>query len=239
MKSTDIFTIWEDSHTENYNKLDLSPEKIRQILKPRINKSLLSIKINIVTYLLVQFASMIMLAYNLSIFRNNNTLLIITISMLTASSLFFVYGISTLNKLSRSDYVFRDLLDAVQKKLRLLKVNVELWLWFCSASLLILILALNMMTDNIEGTYRINNVFLFTAIMSFVFFFIYGLNKISLVMTINRYRDFYTDLLNNALDRLEARQNWLRKYRVWLILGLIIIFVLLLILMIKGILMAS
>ncbi|HCC70313.1 MAG TPA: hypothetical protein DEQ09_04065 [Bacteroidales bacterium] len=52
---------------------------------------------------------------------------------------------------------------------------------------------------------------------------------------IRRYKDFYTDLLNNALDRFEAREHWLRKYRGWLIAGILIIFTLLLISVIKGI----
>lgn len=238
MKSIDIFTVWEKSNTDNIDELDLSPEKIRQILKPRISKSLLSVRINIITYLIAQFVSIILLSYNLSVFRNNDTLLLLTAGMLAASIFFFFYGIRTLNKLNKSDYIFKDLLDSVQKKLRILKVNVELWLWFCSASLVILILALNMMTDNVEGTYRINNILLFCSILVFVFFFIYGLNKFSLMMTVRRYKDFYTDLLNNALDRFEARQNWLRKYRPWLIAGLIVIFILLLIMVIKGIVMA-
>ena len=235
MKSTDIFSIWESFSSDNNDGIDLSPDKIREILKPRINKSQISVKINIVTYLLVQLSAIIILSHNLSIFRSNDTLLLITASMLILSIAFLIYGFYTYQRLNKSDYAFRDLLEAVRNKLRLFRINVEIWLWFCSASLIILIMAINMMTDNMNGTYRINNTSLFIVILSSVFIFIYVINKFSLIMTIRRYKDFYTDLINNALDKLEARERWLKKHRTWLITGIVLIFGIMLSLFILGI----
>ncbi|MBN1386986.1 MAG: hypothetical protein JW965_00980 [Bacteroidales bacterium] len=238
MKITDIFSVWETSNRESYDNLDLSPERIRAIIKPRMNRSLLPVKINIVTYLIVQFASIIMLSYNLSLFLNNSTLLILTTVMLISASVFFFYGLNTIYRINRTDYVFRDLLESIQKKLKLLRINCEIWLWICSASIIILILALNMMIDSVEGTFRINHISLVTAIIVIVFFFTYGVNKLSLSRVINEYRDYYSDLQNNALDRVTARDKWVRKYRVWIIIGLAIIFILLLFAFIKGIMVS-
>jgi len=238
MSLTDIFSVWETSNKESYDNLDLSPERIRAIIKPRINRSLLPVKINIVTYLIVQFASIIMLSYNLSLFLNNSSLLILTAAMLISASVFFFYGLNTIHRINRTDYVFKDLLESIQKKLKLLRVNFEIWLWICSASLIILIFALNMMTDSVEGTYRINNVLFVSAIILSVFFFTYGVNKLSLIRVIKEYKAYYSDLRNNALDMTTARDRWIRKYRVWIILGLAIISILLLLAAIKGFIMS-
>ena len=238
MSLIDIFSVWETSNKESYNNLDLSPERIREIIKPRIKRSLLPVKINIVTYLIVQFASIIMLSYNLSLFLNNSSLLILTVAMLISASVFFFYGLNTIHRINRTDYVFKDLLETIQKKLKLLRINFEIWLWICSASSIILILALNMMTDSVEGTYRINKTFVFTATIVIIFFFIYGLNKLSLSRVINEYRDYYSDLQNNALERVTARDKWIRKYRIWIIIGMAILFFLLLLVVIKGIMVS-
>lgn len=234
MNLTDIFSIWETSNKESYSNLDLSPERIKEIIKPRINKSMLQVKILIVTYLIAQFASIILLSFNLSLFLVNNTLLLITAGMLLCVSLFFFYGLYTLHRINKTNYVFKDLLDSVNNKLKLLRIDFEIWLWISSASLIILIFALNMMTDSVEGTYRIYNTSRVLAIMGIVFFFIYGLNKITLMRVINEYKDYYSDLQNNALDRVAARDRWTKKYRVWIIIGLTILAILLILLAIKG-----
>jgi len=239
MNTTDIFSVWEKSNTDNYNNLDLSPERIREIIKPRINKSMFQVKILIVTYLIAQFASIILLSYNLSLFLVNKPLLLITAGMLVCVSLFFFYGLYTLYRINKTNYVFKDLLDSVRSKLKLLRIDFEIWLWISSASLIILIFALNMMTDSVEGTYRINNIRLVVTIIAFTFFLAYGANKLSLSRIINEYKDYYVDLQNNALDRVTARDKWTKKYRVWIIIGLAILFILLLLTAIKGFILSQ
>ncbi len=239
MNMSDIFSVWESSNKESSDNLDLSPERIREIIKPRINKSMLSIKILIVTYLIAQFASIILLSYNLSIFLANKPLLLVTAGMLLCVSLFFFYGLYTLHRINKTNYVFKDLLDSVRNKLKLLRIDFEIWLWICSASLIILIFALNMMTDSVEGTYRIYNIRRVITIIAITFFFIYVVNKISLSRVINEYRDYYADLQNNALDRVTARDKWIRKYKVYLIIGFAILAIILLLLAIKGFILSQ
>lgn len=239
MNLTDIFSIWETSNKESYSNLDLSPERIREIIKPRINRSLLSVKILIVTYLIAQFASIILLSFNLSLFLVNKTLLLVTAGMLLCASLFFFYGLYTLYKINKTNYVFKDLLDSVNNKLKLLRIDFEIWLWICSASLIILIFALNMMTDSVEGTYRINNIPRVVAIIAITFFFIYGINKLSLSRIINEHKDYYADLKNNVLDRVTARDKLIKKYRIWIIIGFAILFILLLLAAIKGFILSQ
>jgi len=239
MNIGDIFSIWESSNKESGSNLDLSPERIREIIKPRVNKSMLSIKILIVTYLLAQFASIILLSYNLSLFQGNILLTWITAGMLICVSLFFFYGLSTLYRINKTNYVFKDLLDSVRNKLKLLRIDFEIWLWISSATLIILIFALNMMVDSVEGTYKIYNIRRVITIISIVFFFIYGMNKLSLSKVINEYKDYYIDLQNNALDRVTARDRWTKKYRVWIIIGLVILFILFLLAAIKGFILSQ
>ncbi len=234
MNMSDIFSVWESSNKESSDNLNLSPERIREIIKPRINKSMLPVKILIVTYLMAQFASIILLSYNLSLFLVNKPLLLITAGMLVCVSLFFFYGLYTLYRINKINYVFKDLLDSVRNKLKLLRFDFEIWLWISSASLIILIFALNMMTDSVEGTYRIYNIRRVVTIIAITFFFIYGINKLSLSRVINEYKDYYADLQNNALDRVTARDKWIRKYRVWIIIGFVILAILLLLVAIKG-----
>lgn len=238
MNQADIFSVWKKSNEESYNQIDLTPEKIREIIKPRVNRSLLPVKINMVTYLTLQFASIILLSYNLSLFGENTTLFILTTGMLAVVTFFFFYGLYTLYRINRTRFVFNDLMEAIHSRLKLLSFDLEIWLWFCSASLIILILALNMMTDSVDGHYRINNVILFTGIISIIFFFIYALNKLSLYKVISDYKDYYSDLQNNALDRLAASDRWMRKYRVWILLVMAVLFILLILAFIKGISMA-
>jgi len=235
MNISDIFSVWESSNKESSDNLNLSPERIREIIKPRINKSMLPVKKLIVTYLIAQFASIILLSYNLSLFIANKPLLLITAGMLVCVSLFFFYGLYTLYRINKINYVFKDLLDSVRNKLKLLRFDFEIWLWISSASLIILIFALNMMTDSVEGTYRIYNIRRVVTIIAITFFFIYGINKLSLSRVINEYKDYYADLQNNALDRVTARDKWVRKYRVWIIIGFVILAILLLLVAIKGV----
>jgi len=235
MNISDIFSVWESSNKESSDNLNLSPERIREIIKPRINKSMLPVKRLIVTYLIAQFASIILLSYNLSLFIANKPLLLITAGMLVCVSLFFFYGLYTLYRINKINYVFKDLLDSVRNKLKLLRFDFEIWLWISSASLIILIFALNMMTDSVEGTYRIYNIRRVVTIIAITFFFIYGINKLSLSRVINEYKDYYADLQNNALDRVTARDKWVRKYRVWIIIGFVILAILLLLVAIKGV----
>ena len=235
MNISDIFSVWESSNKESSDNLNLSPERIREIIKPRINKSMLPVKKLIVTYLIAQFASIILLSYNLSLFIANKPLLLITAGMLVCVSLFFFYGLYILYRINKINYVFKHLLDSVRNKLKLLRFDFEIWLWISSASLIILIFALNMMTDSVEGTYRIYNIRRVVTIIAITFFFIYGINKLSLSRVINEYKDYYADLQNNALDRVTARDKWVRKYRVWIIIGFVILAILLLLVAIKGV----
>ena len=239
MNITNIFSAWEISNEQTYNQSELTPEKIREIIKPRINKSMLPLKINLYTYLATQFVSVILLSYNLSVFSSNTTLLVLTAVMLLSASAFFFYGLNTLYRLNKTSYIAKDLLDSLKSRLRLLRVNFEIWLWLSSVSLIILIFALNMMTDNVEGSYRINNIPLVVSIMLIVILFTYGLNKLSVYRLIREYRDYYSDLMNNALDRVAARDRWWKKYRKWIIIAVLVLFVILLLSLIKGAMLAK
>lgn len=239
MNLADIFSVWEKSNTDTYNNLDLTPDRIREIIKPRMNKSMLPVKMLIVTYLIVQFASIILLSYNLSLFQANKLLLLITAGMLISISGFFFYGIYTLYRINKTSFVFKDLLDSVRNRLKLIRINFEIWLWISSASLIIFIFALNMMIDSVEGTFRINNVPFVLLLIGIVFFFSYGGNKLTLSRVVNEYKDYYSDLQNNALDRVTARDKWTKKYRVWIIIGFAFLFILLLLAAIKGFILSQ
>ncbi|HUS87155.1 MAG TPA: hypothetical protein VMW76_07945 [Bacteroidales bacterium] len=227
MKAIDIFSIWNHGIKISDNEKELTPERIESFLRPRIKKSNIPFYINIVTYLCIHLASIIILTLNLGIFKNNPTWLLVTIGMLVLSTAGFIYGIRIIRNISDGRKEF-DLLKSIKRKIRFFRKEFEIWLWFCSLSAVILPQAMVTNIDNINGTYPINNVRLYTIVILVIFFGLYLLNKISLLKITNDLKDYYTDLSNNALDLTIKKDIWMKKYR-WLIFSVFLLIFLILI----------
>ena len=137
-------------------------------------------------------------------------------------------------RIKRTDYNSLDLITNIRYRLRLYRVDFEVWLWICSASTVILPMAIVFIPDSINGTYTIYNVPRFIMFESALFFGIYFMNKISVFKVISDLKAYYSDLIESTLLRTEGRENWIKKYRFYLIGFFVVVMIILVLFALKG-----
>ena len=229
MENNDLQKIWKEGNKKMLDDMKLERSELEVFLKPRINKATLSLNLNVLTYMAAQVAAMVLIGFNFYGYRSNNMMLGVLVVMLAVNAGAFGYGVFILKRIWELRDVNVGLMDAIKRKLRLYRMDYELWMWLGSVSTIILIFALCFLVDNEGGVYRINKPFVVTGITLGVLFFIYFTQKAAQFMAVGEMKAYLKDLENEALDesrRLARRKKWYAVFVVIIFVVLTITFIL-------------
>jgi len=223
MENNDLVKIWKEGNEEILKDRRFERSELEAFLKPKVNKATLSLNLNIVTYMAVQLAVMVLIGFDLYGYRSNPVMLKVLIPLFIACSSFFGYGVFLLSHIWQINHSDFDLVTAINRKLKAYRTHYEAWMWIGAVSTLLLIFALNTLVDNDQGTYRINRPVFFIVVSFLVLLFIYGVQKIAQFFAVQQIRVYLADIQNEVLEGSHQLQEARRKYVViFLILAIIL-----------------
>jgi hypothetical protein len=222
MENNDLTRIWKEGNQETLENRRFERSELEAFLKPKVNKSTLSLNANILVYMAAQLAAMVLIGFDLYGYRSNPLMLKALIPMFIACASFFGYGVFLLSSIWQIHHGDFDLITAINRKLRVYRTHYEAWMWIGAVSCLFLTFALNTLIDNDQGTFRINRPVFFTGVCLLVLFFIYGSQKIAQFVAVRQIKVYLEDLQNDALEGSrkieEARRKQLVVYLILAVL---------------------
>lgn len=223
MENHDLIKIWKEGNQEILKNKRFDRCELETFLKPKINKTTLSLNLNILVYMTAQAAAAVLIGFNLYGYRSNPLMLNVLIPMLIVCSSFFGYGVFLLGCIWQINHTGFDLVTAVNRKLKVYRTYYEAWMWIGALSVLFLSFALGTLIDNDGGTYRINKPVFFTVVSLLVILIIYGSQKVAQFFAIRWIKVYLEDLQNDALEKSCRLQKEKRKYMLFfLIIALIL-----------------
>jgi hypothetical protein len=223
MENGDLIRLWKEGNEEILKNRRFGRAELEAFLKPKVGKATLHLNLNILVYMAVQLAVMILIGFDLYGYRANTVMLAVLIPMLILCSSFFGYGVFLLSYIWQINRGQFDLLTAINRKLKVYRRHYEAWMWIGALSCLFLSFALNTLIDNDHGTYRINRPVFFALVSLLVILFIYGAQKMAQFAAIRQMRAYLEDLQNDALQGTQRLKEVRRKQ---LIFNLILLLVL-------------
>ena len=223
MENNGLIKIWKEGNEEILKNRRFERSELEAFLKPKISKTARSLNFNIVVYMTVQAAAMVLIGFDLYGYRSNPIMLKVLIPMFIVCSSFFGYGVFLLTYIWQIGHGDFDLVTAINRKLKVYRRHYEAWMWIGAVSLLFLTFALNTLIDNEQGTYRINKPVFFAVICVVILLFIYGVQKVAQFVAVRQIRVYLADLKNEALEGSHRLERMKRQYRIFiLILALIL-----------------
>ena len=200
MENNDLIKIWKEGNQEMLKNRRFERSELEAFLKPKVGKATLNLNLNILVYMAAQLAAMVLMGFDLYIYRSNPVMLTALIPMFILCSSFFGYGVFLLSYIWQVNRGKFDLITAINSKLKVYRTHYEAWMWIGAVSSLFLIFGLTTLVDNDQGTYRINHPVFFAVICLLVILFIYGSQKIAQFFAIRQIRVYLTDLQNDVLE---------------------------------------
>ena len=222
MENNDLVKIWKEGNQEMLKNQRFERSELEAFLKPKVGKAALQLNLNILVYMAAQLAAMVLMGFDLYIYRSNPAMLTALIPMFILCSSFFGYGVFLLSYIWQINRGRFDLITAINRKLKVYRRHYEAWMWIGAVTCLFLVFALNTLVDNDQGTYRINRPLFFAVICLLVILFIYGTQKIAQFFAIRQMRVYLADLQNDVLEG-SCRFEETRKRRLILFAILAII----------------
>ena len=223
MENNDLIKIWKKGNKEMLKNRRFERSELEAFLKPKVGKATLNLNLNILVYMAAQLAAMVLMGFDLYIYRSNPVMLTALIPMFILCSSFFGYGVFLLSYIWQINRGRFDLITAINRKLKVYRTHYEAWMWIGAVTCLFLVFALNTLVDNDQGTYRINRPVFFIVISLLVILFIYGTQKIAQFFAIRQIRAYLTDLQNDVLEgscRIEETRK--QKLIIFVILFIIL-----------------
>ncbi len=224
MENNDLVKVWKEGNKEMLKNRRFERSELEAFLKPKIGKATLNLNLNILVYMAAQLAAIVLMGFDLYIYRSNPTILTALISMFILCTSFFGYGVFLLSYIWQINRGQFDLITTINRKLKVYRTHYEAWMWIGAITCLFLGFALNMLTDNVKGTYRINHPVVFTVGSLSVILFIYGVQKAAQFFAIRQVRVYLKDLKNDVLEgsyRLEETKK--QRLVIFIILCIILI----------------
>ena len=222
MENNDLIKIWKEGNQEMLKNRRFERSELEAFLKPKVSKATLNLNLNIFVYMAAQLAAMVLMGFDLYIYRSNPVMLKALVPMFILCSSFFGYGVFLLSYIWQINRGQFDLITAINRKLKVYRTHYEAWMWIGAVSSLFLIFGLTTLVDNDQGTYRINHPVFFAVICLLVILFIYGSQKIAQFFAVRQIRVYLTDLQNDVLEG-SCRLEETRKQRLIIFAVLLII----------------
>jgi hypothetical protein len=135
-----------------------------------------------------------------------------------------LYGIYIFVKNREINNFSKDLKTLLEKQLIFFRSYYEIWLVLIALTTLILIFNVNIMVDNMDGHYRINNVNIFIRVNIGIFIFIYFTQKLASEWRFKAIKANLSDLKAGMLDQSEKLEKSQKKYIwVWVIIAILLL----------------
>lgn len=224
MQNNDLIKIWKEGNMEMLKNRRFERSELEAFLKPKVSKAALNLNLNILVYMAAQLAAMAIMGFDFYIFRSNPVVLTALIPMFIVCSSFFGYGVFLLSYIWQINHNNFDLITSINRRVKIYRTHYEAWMWIGAVSLLLLVYALNMLTDNDQGTYHIYHPVVFTVGSLSVILFIYIVQKVAQFIAIRQIGIYLTDLQNDVLEgsyHLEETKK--QKLVIFIILCIILI----------------
>jgi len=223
MEKNDLINLWNEGNQKMLQTKNLDRSELEAFITPKINRATLGLNFNILFYMAVLIATMILIGIDLYGYRSNPTMLKVLMPMLILSSAFFGYGvfmISNIFQINRNDV---DLMACIKKKLKIYRTHYEVWMWMMSLACLFLIFALNSMVDNDQGVYRINKPVFFAVVNVVILFFLYGAQKAAQWVSLRTVKTYLEDLQNEDISGTSRIEKDKKKLLIFTIILVIIL----------------
>jgi len=111
--------------------------------RPKVAGSSLTLKTFLWLYLAMLLATLVLQGVNLAGYRTNPAMLVVHGVVLAAALGFTAFGIHLYGEVGRLDRRDEKLVDAVERRLHLLRGKYEVWLWICAVTAWMLAWAIN------------------------------------------------------------------------------------------------
>ncbi len=220
MEDNNLINVWQEGNQEILKGRRFERSELETFLKGKVNKAALSLNLNILVYLAVQIAAMVLMGFDLYGYRSNPVMLKVFMPMLIVCSCYLGYGVFLLSYIWQINHGDLDLVTAINRKLKVYRTHYEAWMWIGAVSLLFLIFALNALVDNDQGTYRINRPVFFAAISALILLFIYAVQKAAQLIALREIRVYMEDLQNDVLEKSHVLEKSRRRHKI---MGLILV----------------
>ena len=223
MERDELINIWKEGNENIFKNQEINKDMITNYLSKKTLVTSRYFIFNILFYCCIQLASIILISMNLAGYINNPVMMWALIPQLILSICILIFGISIFYKLKVINNYSDTLSNLINKQLRFIKTDYEIWLVITSFSLLILIFAVNIFVDNDNGHYYIYNKIKYVIINIAVFLFIYGIQKYSSVFQLRALKIYLSDLKSGILNESIGLEKSKKRYK-WLLFVIVIIF---------------
>jgi len=221
MENNKLFEIWEKGN-DSLDKAKITRSQIAGFLKNKINKVSRVFYFNIVFYMILHLAIIILASMNLVGYASNPIILWLLVGSLAFSLAGLAYGTIILYKFKEINNYSDTLTSLIDKQLGFLSTYYEIWLLLISFSVLALIFNVNIMVDYTDGHYPIYHKGFFIIVNVAVFTSIYIAQKVSGLLLTRSLKAYLHDLRNGLLEQSAIVEKSKRKLKwFFIILGII------------------
>jgi len=215
MKKDELIHMWQEGNDRMFMDELTDKDMITKYLSEKTLKGNRSIIFNLIFYGAIQLVNIILLSMNLAAYMNNSVIMWILIAQLIFTIGTLVFGIDVYYKFREINNYSDSLQNLIQKQLWFYRKPYELWLVLASISAIILASNLNLYIDNDNGSYVINNKVMFVVVTLMAFLVIYGSQKVTSLLGLQKLKAYLSDLQQGVLDSSEGLERFKRRY-LWL-----------------------
>ena len=222
MEQENLINIWKEGNDNLFKNHKIDKDMITNYLS---KKTLVASKyfiFNILFYCFIQLACIILISMNLVGYINNPVMIWALIPQLIVSIGILAFGVNIFYRLKVINNYSDTLSNLINKQLRFIKTDYEIWLVITSFSILILNFAIGIFIDNDNGQFIIYNKIRYVVINIVIFLFIYGSQKFSSVFQFRALKIYLSDLKSGILEKSIGMEKK-RKKHIWLYVVIAII----------------
>lgn len=216
----DIKNLWKSADSQILVNDFLDPETVKLAISKQsigiTSKVLKSIR----TGILALSLNVTLSGYNIYGYAGNNLITIFNISSLILSAIMLYYLVYKYNSFRKIDQSGLSLQDLILAKIKYFKNSLFLVHHAIALGLVLLIFSLNLFTDNIEGNFQVNNIWLFIGLMIIAYLIVLMMLHLTHNLYLKQYITVLDDLNKSKLPEIDAS---LRKQKLIRLLFLAII----------------
>ena len=229
MKKDDLTDIWQEGNKQLFSEKKTDKDMISQYLNEKTLKGNRSVQFNVFFYGLIQLANIILLSMNISGYMNNTSMVWFLVAQLAVSIGILVFGIDLFYRFREINNYSDSLGNLIRKSIRFYRRPYEGWLIVSSVSAILLAINLNLLIDNQNGSYVINNKALVIGILVAALLFIYGSQKLVSIRTFRALKAYLDDLNRGVLDQSQKIERARKRYMwIWISAFIVLTFTMIL-----------
>jgi hypothetical protein len=220
----DIKALWENADQQISANESLDADAVERAIANRsisITSKLLG---SIRSWIIILSVCAALFGYNAYGYAGNALIFKLCISCLILSSillLFSFYQYKKLNKIDQADLSLRDILVS---KVDYFKRSLYLVQHTMAMGIVLMILAVNLMADNNDGNYYINNIWVYIGLEVIAYVCMIVILKLSHSLYLKQYENALSDLDKTTLTEMDAeirKHRWIR--RIIFIIALLVV----------------